>query len=108
MVTGDQQAIAVETCRRLGMGTNIMEGKELMSHATEDLSFAKKVNALQVEDCTNEAQTLVHRPVSHVGLAMRCCLLRLLCMKAAPPAEPETDIEALYTMQTKLGIGTDR
>ncbi|KAK9833891.1 hypothetical protein WJX74_009082 [Apatococcus lobatus] len=44
MVTGDQLAIAVETCRRLGMGTDIMEGKELMSHASEDLSFAKKVN----------------------------------------------------------------
>ena len=44
MVTGDQLAIAVETCRRLGMGTNIMEGKELMSHAAEDLSFAKKVS----------------------------------------------------------------
>lgn len=31
MVTGDQLAIAIETSRRLGMGTNIMEGKELMA-----------------------------------------------------------------------------
>lgn len=31
MVTGDQHAIAVETCRRLGLGTNIMEGAELMA-----------------------------------------------------------------------------
>lgn len=30
MVTGDQHAIAVETSRRLGMGTNIMEGAELL------------------------------------------------------------------------------
>lgn len=30
MVTGDQHAIAVETCRRLGMGTGIMEGSDLM------------------------------------------------------------------------------
>ena len=29
MVTGDQLAIAVETSRRLGLGTNIMEGAEL-------------------------------------------------------------------------------
>ena len=27
MVTGDQQAIAIETCRRLGLGTNIMDGR---------------------------------------------------------------------------------
>lgn len=31
MVTGDQHAIAVETCRRLGLGTDIMEGAELMA-----------------------------------------------------------------------------
>lgn len=30
MVTGDQLAIAVETSRRLGLGTDMMEGKELM------------------------------------------------------------------------------
>lgn len=30
MVTGDQHAIAVETSRRLGLGTNIMEGAELL------------------------------------------------------------------------------
>lgn len=29
MVTGDQLAIAVETCRRLGLGTNIIEGKDV-------------------------------------------------------------------------------
>ena len=29
MVTGDQLAIAIETSRRLGLGTNIMEGAEL-------------------------------------------------------------------------------
>jgi len=31
MVTGDQYAIAVETCKRLGMGHNIMEGKAVMA-----------------------------------------------------------------------------
>ncbi|GAQ86610.1 h+ ATPase [Klebsormidium nitens] len=30
MVTGDQLAIAIETSRRLGLGTDMMEGKELM------------------------------------------------------------------------------
>ena len=44
MVTGDQLAIAVETCKRLGMGSNIMEGKELMSSTSEDVSFAETVN----------------------------------------------------------------
>lgn len=29
MVTGDQLAIAVETCKRLGLGTNIIEGKDV-------------------------------------------------------------------------------
>ena len=28
---GDQHMIAVETCKRLGLGTNIMEGSELMT-----------------------------------------------------------------------------
>nr|AQM50087.1 P-type ATPase HA2 [Dunaliella maritima] len=31
MVTGDQFAIAVETCKRLGMGSTIMEGKTVMA-----------------------------------------------------------------------------
>ena len=29
MVTGDQLQIAIETCKRLGMGTNIIEGKDV-------------------------------------------------------------------------------
>jgi hypothetical protein len=36
MVTGDQHAIAVETSKRLGLGTNIMEGAELMGGAMDD------------------------------------------------------------------------
>lgn len=32
MVTGDQLAIAEETSKRLGLGTNIMEGAELLSN----------------------------------------------------------------------------
>lgn len=44
MVTGDQLAIAVETCRRLNMGTNIMEGKELMYAKDGDNTLASKVD----------------------------------------------------------------
>ena len=40
MVTGDQKLIAIETCRRLGMGTNIMAGPEL---TPEDAALAAKV-----------------------------------------------------------------
>ena len=36
MVTGDQHAIAVETCKRLGMGTKILEGKQVMAGLKED------------------------------------------------------------------------
>lgn len=46
MVTGDQYAIAVETSRRLGLGTNIMEGKELLSSKATNLEFAKHVEAM--------------------------------------------------------------
>ncbi len=43
MVTGDQRLIAIETCRRLGMGTNIMEGSELMAGQAGALDLATKV-----------------------------------------------------------------
>lgn len=45
MVTGDQLAIAVETSRRLGLGTNIMEGKELMEGQFDEADFATRVRA---------------------------------------------------------------
>ncbi len=45
MVTGDQLAIAVETSRRLGLGTNIMEGKELMEGHFDEREFATRVRA---------------------------------------------------------------
>ena len=35
MVTGDQLAIGIETSRRLGLGVNMMEGKELMGSDTD-------------------------------------------------------------------------
>jgi H+-transporting ATPase len=44
MVTGDQLAIAVETSKRLGLGTNIMEGKALMAGATLNDELATQVN----------------------------------------------------------------
>ncbi len=43
MITGDQKLIAIETSRRLGLGTNIMEGKELME--SKDSALASKVRA---------------------------------------------------------------
>ncbi|KAK9819692.1 hypothetical protein WJX72_001191 [[Myrmecia] bisecta] len=43
MVTGDQKAIAIETCRRLGMGVDIMEGKALME-AEVDFNLAQMVD----------------------------------------------------------------
>ena len=43
MVTGDQKLIAIETCRRLGMGTDIMEGSELMTSDAATLDLATKV-----------------------------------------------------------------
>ena len=46
MVTGDQYAIAVETSRRLGLGTNIMEGEELLSSKATNMEFAKHVEAM--------------------------------------------------------------
>jgi H+-transporting ATPase len=44
MVTGDQYAIAVETCKRLGLGTNIMEGSELMQHKVVDAGLIRQVD----------------------------------------------------------------
>lgn len=44
MVTGDQLAIAIETSRRLGLGTNIMEGKELMASKTLGSELMTQVN----------------------------------------------------------------
>lgn len=44
MVTGDQLAIAVETSRRLGLGTNIMEGKQLMQGKTLGTELMTQVN----------------------------------------------------------------
>ncbi|KAL3158516.1 hypothetical protein ABBQ38_010745 [Trebouxia sp. C0009 RCD-2024] len=46
MVTGDQYAIAVETSRRLGLGTKIMEGEELLGAKATNLEFAKHVEAM--------------------------------------------------------------
>lgn len=43
MVTGDQHAIAVETSRRLGLGTDIMEGAELMAAGVADDHLINKV-----------------------------------------------------------------
>lgn len=45
MVTGDQHAIAVETARRLGMGTNILEGTEIAEAAGLDQALIERVQA---------------------------------------------------------------
>lgn len=42
MVTGDQRLIAIETSRRLGLGTNIMEGTDLMHNNTDAAALAIK------------------------------------------------------------------
>lgn len=47
MVTGDQLAIAVETSRRLGLGTNIMEGKALMAGDSINDELATQVNQVR-------------------------------------------------------------
>jgi hypothetical protein len=52
MVTGDQLAIAIETSRRLGLGTNIMEGKELMASKTLGSELMTQVN--QVKSCFSQ------------------------------------------------------
>lgn len=44
MVTGDQLAIAIETSKRLGLGTNIMEGKQLMASKTLGTELMVQVN----------------------------------------------------------------
>ncbi len=44
MVTGDQHAIAVETCRRLGLGIDIMQGEDLFKSKSTDQSFAELVD----------------------------------------------------------------
>lgn len=49
MVTGDQLQIAIETCRRLGMGTNIIEGKDV---TFEDHRISPEL-AHQVSQCCN-------------------------------------------------------
>lgn len=47
MVTGDQLAIAVEASRRLGLGTNIMEGKALMAGNSINDQLATQVNQVR-------------------------------------------------------------
>eukprot|EP00898_Chlorokybus_atmophyticus_P001625 jgi/Chlat1/2463/Chrsp171S02344 len=44
MVTGDQRAIAIETCRRLGMGTSILPSSHLTDNATDDNTLAQAVD----------------------------------------------------------------
>lgn len=44
MVTGDQHAIAVETCNRLGLGTDIMHGEDLLKFKTSDHDFAELID----------------------------------------------------------------
>jgi hypothetical protein len=58
MVTGDQLAIAVETSKRLGLGTNIMEGKALMAGATLNDELATQVN--QVSFLELQLRIVIH------------------------------------------------
>jgi hypothetical protein len=57
MVTGDQLAIAVETSKRLGLGTNIMEGKALMAGATLNDELATQVNQVGLLNLSMDMNT---------------------------------------------------
>ncbi len=46
MVTGDQLAIAVETCHRLGMGGNIMPSSELTKEGVTNESICRQAEAV--------------------------------------------------------------
>ena len=59
---GDQHMIAVETCKRLGLGTNIMEGSELMT-------MEKHGNT---EGLQNQVSHLDHHVLPCLKLPWRC------------------------------------
>lgn len=49
MITGDNLQIGVETAKRLGLGTNFMEGKELMRSDLTSAELGAKINDLSIE-----------------------------------------------------------
>lgn len=71
MVTGDQRLIAIETCRRLGMGTNIMEGCELMAGNAAAKDLAAQVT--EVDGFAGVYPEHKHRIVS--ALQSKGCLV---------------------------------
>lgn len=77
MVTGDQLAIAVETSRRLGLGTNIMEGKELMASKTLGSELMTQVNQVLQPPTqlylTSSSRGLLHGVRTRLGVA--ACVL---------------------------------
>lgn len=52
MVTGDQLKIAIETCRRLGLGSNILEGKDVsFEDGKISTALAHKVKGTTYQPC---------------------------------------------------------
>ena len=49
MITGDNLQIGVETAKRLGLGTNFMEGKELMRSDMSSAALGAKINELNID-----------------------------------------------------------
>ena len=74
MVTGDQYAIAVETSKRLGLGTNIMDGSELLD--TNDFDTICRRVRLDGQTALRAWRTLVaiwtsaHTPLSCRGFGI--------------------------------------
>lgn len=84
MVTGDQYAIAVETSRRLGLGTKIMEGEELLGAKATNLEFAKHVEAM--DGFAGVFPEHKHRIVEAVQLSGRLVgMTGLWPLQPAPP-----------------------
>ena len=98
MVTGDQKLIAIETCRHLGMGTNIMEGSELLTADAETFDLAAKVT--EVDGFAGVYPEHKHRIVT--ALQSRGRLVGMTGMPAllhTLEEAPDMDVDAwhLYT-----------
>lgn len=115
MVTGDQHAIAVETCKRLGMGHNIVEGKELMGKADINEALIARVSEadgfagvfpehkFQIVAALQKHGTLVGMTGDGVNdaPALKCANVGIAVADATPAARGAADIILLDE-----GIGT--
>ena len=98
MVTGDQKLIAVETCRRLGMGANIMEGSELLTADAETFDLAAKVT--EVDGFAGVYPEHKHRIVTALQSRGRLVgMTGVLALLYTLEEVPDIDVDAwdLYT-----------